>query len=412
MEIFNPYHFEFEAQELPQKLRQASQEMSTGYWRFEFPNQAQLNGANQWYLGLLQGRVIFSGNQLCSGKNFLGILQRYIPHLCNLDIQKIHLSSEDQLISLEQEIKLTLLPDLLNQLELLNSTNFKEIEAALCLNTLEDFDVYLFNYSGKAQFSPLSQQDNQIPIFGCDIKDLLNKAKERKVCWQRLAVSSEAMEGIPILNTEAVESSNLSIEQRKRLRALMSNGKTLNEIAIELAKDSLEIAKFFTQLINGGLVHLQSLVDTPAVDIVIVDDSPILLKQFENLVTHWGYTVQLFNNPVIALKSLAFAKPSVIFLDINMPDISGFDLIKQIRRQPAFSEVPLVILTAEKTLSNNWRARWSGCRFLSKPLATNEIPEFRLELELLLAELIPLKGNPLKFNTVQPTTNQSQLFSF
>jgi DNA-binding response OmpR family regulator len=104
--------------------------------------------------------------------------------------------------------------------------------------------------------------------------------------------------------------------------------------------------------------------------------------------------VRAFNNPSIALQTLSSSNPAVIFLDINMPEISGFDLIKQIRRQPALSTVPLVMLTAEKTLSNNWRSRLSGCRFLSKPLTVDEIPHFQMELRMLLAEFIPLYQYP------------------
>ncbi|MCG8362671.1 MAG: hypothetical protein MJA27_04965, partial [Pseudanabaenales cyanobacterium] len=42
------------------------------------------------------------------------------------------------------------------------------------------------------------------------------------------------------------------------------------------------------------------------------------------------------------------------------------------------------------TLSNNWRAQWSGCQFLTKPLTPKEVPDFQVELRMLLEELAPL----------------------
>ena len=74
----------------------------------------------------------------------------------------------------------------------------------------------------------------------------------------------------------------------------------------------------------------------------------------------------------------------LFFIDVNMPGLSGFDLLKQIRRQPKLVNIPLIILTSERTLSNNWRAQQSGCQFLSKPLSPEDIPQFKRKLRLLI----------------------------
>ena len=81
-------------------------------------------------------------------------------------------------------------------------------------------------------------------------------------------------------------------------------------------------------------------------------------------------------------------EPSVIFIDINMPEISGFELVKQIRKQPQLAAIPLVILTGEQKLSNRWRAQWSGCEFLTKPLASGDVSDFQARLEELLINLV------------------------
>ncbi|NJP10021.1 MAG: response regulator [Leptolyngbyaceae cyanobacterium RU_5_1] len=227
--------------------------------------------------------------------------------------------------------------------------------------------------------------------LGFELKDLLIQTKERQAWWQRLHAQIPSMESVPVLNTEALKFSNLRAEQKQRLQAMMSGSKTLNEIASALAQDSLEIAKIFAKLINEQLVTLAPPIAKATSEIVVVDDSPLLLKQFENLVANWGYQVQLFHDPSLALHTVTHSNPAVIFLDINMPDITGFDLVKQIRRQSHLTSVPIIMLTAEKTLTNNWRARWSGCRFLSKPLTPDEVPAFQMELRMLLAGLIPLE---------------------
>jgi CheY-like chemotaxis protein len=124
-----------------------------------------------------------------------------------------------------------------------------------------------------------------------------------------------------------------------------------------------------------------------------VDDSTLLIKQFQNLVTRWGYQVKFSSDALNAVQSLLAAEPAVIFLDINMPGASGFELIKQIRRQNQLATIPVVLLTAERSVSNQWRAQWASCKFLAKPRTPEEVPTFRAELQALLQELVPASGN-------------------
>jgi CheY-like chemotaxis protein len=62
--------------------------------------------------------------------------------------------------------------------------------------------------------------------------------------------------------------------------------------------------------------------------------------------------------------------------------------VKQIRQQPQIASTPLVILTGEQKLSNRWRAQWSGCDFLTKPLSNADIGEFQAQLQELLQRLV------------------------
>lgn len=122
--------------------------------------------------------------------------------------------------------------------------------------------------------------------------------------------------------------------------------------------------------------------------VMIVDDSPVLLKQFGSLLTSWGYQLSLVSDSVNATKQILSEKPNIVFMDINMPNLNGFDLIKQIRRQPSLASIPLVLVTSENTITNNFRAKWANCRFLSKPHTTNDIQEFREQVRTILQDLL------------------------
>lgn len=390
MKLLESYSFQFQAQELPQKLSQVSQEILTGYLLLEFPTLGGTNSINPWYLGLSQGQVIFSGNQQLSWQVLLRIFQRYVARLQNTDVRRTIQGLEQRFLQEKHKIQSVLLLELLHELQQMSSITIEELRAALRLKILSDFDTYLFNYPGQAQFLPSTQLDIQTPLLGFDIEDLLSQAQERKSFWYKLQPTIPSMESVPILNLEVVESNNLTPTQKQWLKTLTSAERSLNEIAWSLAQDSLEIAKLFANLIGKRLVSLKSSTVTCTPEFFVVDDSPLILKQFETLVTSWGYSVRSFHGPTAVLQALEDSNPTAFFLDINMPGITGFDLVKQIRRRPQFVSVPIIMLTAEQTLTNNWRARWTGCQFLSKPLAPNDVQRFKKELRLLLAELLPL----------------------
>lgn len=207
------------------------------------------------------------------------------------------------------------------------------------------------------------------------------------------------MQGIPLLQLKAVENSSLKEEQKQQLKKLTQRGKTLDGIACDLARDSLEVAKMFAKLVHQGFVSIElpscAINQAVAPEIFIVDDSPVLLHEFRKLLTQWGYQVNCCNQAEVAVQQILKSKPVAVFLDINMPGLSGFDLIKEIRRQPPLASLPLVLLTAENSLANQWRAKWGSCEFLGKPRTTEEVANFHTELQTLLQKIVQLDTQTL-----------------
>jgi CheY-like chemotaxis protein len=129
--------------------------------------------------------------------------------------------------------------------------------------------------------------------------------------------------------------------------------------------------------------------------VFVVDDSPVLLRQFRDLLTSWGYQVNLTDDATNATQMILTHNPSVVFLDINMPGLNGFELIKQIRRQPSLATTPLVMVTAENSMTNSFRAKWASCKFIAKPRTSEDTDSFREQLRSLLREVAPLPSDVL-----------------
>ncbi|MBE9166598.1 response regulator [Pleurocapsales cyanobacterium LEGE 06147] len=390
--------FSFRAEELPQKLSQISQEKYTGHWQFTLTDRHRVTNLQLRYLTIVEGQIVFSGTEQLSWSACFKTLRRYLPLLRKSSSQQLLLSLEQELNSRDLEG----LGKMLAKMEKKNLLTRQDLVRVLQLQILSDFDNYLFTSSGEAESIANPQLVVPAIITRFKVDEMIALARQRRKSWRFLQTLIPSMESIPRLNPEAIANSSLNIKQKQGLEKLTNRGKTLNQIAYELAKDRLDTAKLFANFIHQGLVFLEISsgnneraiasgnypINKP--EVFIVDDSPVLVRQFENLVKKWGYKINSSMNPLNAVEQMLSSQPAIIFLDINMPEQSGFELIKQIRRQPQLASIPLVVLTAEQSLSNKYRAKWANSLFLAKPNTPEEIPQFQTDLRTLLLENAPI----------------------
>lgn len=384
--------FLFNAENLAQKIEQESDSSLTGYWHHQFEDTENPLIHHNWYLGLLEGRVVFSDQQPLSLNSLLEIIERYSLRLRNGPPQEIIQSIRQRNGSDIQYRQSDMVPVLLKTLYESKLANPDEIGHAVRLKILEDLDRILFNCAGRAQFRAEVELPMQTPVLGFALSGLLIEAQRRKLIWDQVKLLIPSLKSGLAIDEDALQAMGLAPQQERYLRTLMAQGNNLEAIATALAQDTLETAKGLAKLVQKGLLKVQKSLQQAHSEILIIDDSPIILQQFRALVSHWGYQVRSHADPTTALHVMLETSPAIVFLDINMPEISGFDLLKQIRRYPQIAATPLVMLTAERTLSNNWRAQWSGCQFLSKPLSSAEISQFKAELRTLLESMVPLKS--------------------
>lgn len=405
--------FSFRACELTEQLKRAFDETLTGYWQIEL---VKVNGAIEaskasdgklWYLAVVQGRVVCSGREKLSWASFLETLKSYTSRLQTTQSKQALRQLQQELSAKETPLVSKMIVEMAN----MKLVSHDDVMKALRLKILSDLDEYLFDYAGQAEFIPEPELLINAPMRGFELSGLLTEAISRQMQWKQLRAYVPSMDSTLVLKSEAVEASNISAAQKQQLQNLVKQGRTLQAIAYHMGQDPLSVAKTFANLINKGLVEVEPKTETAKTnlqpEIFLVDDSPILVEQFRHLVTNWGYQVNYSNNALTAVQTMLASKPAAIFLDINMPGASGFDLIKQIRRQPQLSSLPLVLLTAEKTVSNQWRAQWANCKFLAKPRTSAEVPVFRTELRQMLEEMAPITNTQPSTVNTQPLTVSS-----
>ena len=109
--------------------------------------------------------------------------------------------------------------------------------------------------------------------------------------------------------------------------------------------------------------------------IMIIDDEPINIDVVQAFLEDEDYfnfiTVE---DSTRAMKVLEEARPDLLLLDLLMPEVSGFDILKAARAHPKFKFLPIIILTASTDTRNKLKALDLGATdFLSKPLDSSEL---------------------------------------
>jgi two-component system, chemotaxis family, response regulator PixG len=184
----------------------------------------------------------------------------------------------------------------------------------------------------------------------------------------------------------------------QNLVQVITGKRTLREIAAEINEDLLLLTRSLTRYIQTGIIELLDLPDlkspqigskflpdppkitvkppkpAPAKLVTCIDDSTQVCEMMREIVTKAGYRFISIQDATQALPRLLENKPDLIFLDLMMPKINGYEICGQIKRISSFSQTPVIILTQKDGLLDRVRAKVVGSsEFISKPISQTAI---------------------------------------
>ncbi|MBD2303976.1 response regulator [Chroococcidiopsis sp. FACHB-1243] len=223
-----------------------------------------------------------------------------------------------------------------------------------------------------------------------DVEQALAIAYQQLHSWQHANLEHISPNKAPTLKQPELLQQKTSATTYRQLTALLDGRRTLRDLAVLMKRQVLELSYTLLPYLQDDMVELADIPDLPmpaAEEIVLeppvtpialkptiacIDDSPLVCEVMRNIITDAGYQFIDIQDPLRALAILLSQKPDMIFLDLIMPKLNGYEICTRIRRINAFRDTPIVILSGN--LIDRVRAMVVGASdCLDKPVQADAV---------------------------------------
>jgi two-component system cell cycle response regulator DivK len=110
--------------------------------------------------------------------------------------------------------------------------------------------------------------------------------------------------------------------------------------------------------------------------ILYIEDDPGNRMLVRRILEAEGFSIMEATDGPAGLEIAAQTHPDLILLDINLPEIDGYDLAKRFRDTPGLQQVPILAITANVMKGDRERTLEAGCDgYIQKPIDVDQLPE-------------------------------------
>ncbi|NJN74270.1 MAG: response regulator [Limnothrix sp. RL_2_0] len=219
-------------------------------------------------------------------------------------------------------------------------------------------------------------------VLSLSLKSMLNSLREKISNAARLR---EAI-GSPFQRLQLLEMSqdiskpDLDIENCisfEGLNANLAKKCTLYELSLQTNQTPLTFGNLIKPMVQAGNIKVLSYsvkTDQPKPLIACIDDSKVTQKIVRMTLEASGFQVIGITDPAQALSTFVQQRPDVILMDINMPDINGYELCRMFNQSNMLKSIPVIMLTGRDGFLDRMRARMVGSSdYIAKPFRPEEL---------------------------------------
>ncbi|TPG05357.1 response regulator [Rhodanobacter glycinis] len=122
---------------------------------------------------------------------------------------------------------------------------------------------------------------------------------------------------------------------------------------------------------QGSVPHVQA---TLGARMLVVDDSPTICAVLGKMLGHEGYAVSRANDGDNAIQLARDEQPALIFLDIVLPGMNGFAVLRALRHDPLTRHIPIMMISGNQQATEQFYVqRFGADDFMKKPFGRDEV---------------------------------------
>ncbi|HLO86926.1 MAG TPA: response regulator [Nostocaceae cyanobacterium] len=255
----------------------------------------------------------------------------------------------------------------------------------------------LFDLAQNLNFGSVKFERNQeIVLEGLEASTTANiflkQMQESWQNWTAAGLGKFSPNSAPVLRKPEQLKQQVSPTVYKNFENLAKGKYSLWDIAAKMKQNILPVTHSLLPYIHQGITELIEIPDLPLPVtqapnknlnsdqnsntplVVCVDDSPQICKILEQIITSQGMRFMSIQDPVSALPTLIQTKPDLIFLDLIMPVVNGYEICAQLRRSTLFADTPIMILTSSDGVFDRVRSKVFGAtEFITKPVEVEKV---------------------------------------
>lgn len=108
--------------------------------------------------------------------------------------------------------------------------------------------------------------------------------------------------------------------------------------------------------------------------VLLIEDEPNIIEAISFILSRDGWTVHTHADGETANERLKSTPPDVVILDVMLPGRSGYDILRDLRADPATAGIPVLMLTARgQTRDRELAEKLGASRFMVKPFSNAEV---------------------------------------
>ncbi len=311
------------------------------------------SGSVSWSIYLEQGKLIYASDSVDPFERLdrhLRRLSRQIPTLVSAVRVQVRLIFESDLESQSSQN-----PDYQAVCWLVNQQYLTASQAA---NLIEDLaeEVIVSLLAVKEGSYQLIEQDQleELPKFcRLDLRTIVERCHEQ------------------LRRQQTIQSTTVTSEQRTD--SVSQNGAPTKLELVQKPTPQSSTTPPTTKANPTGSFQGKQLTKS-TYTIACIDDSPTVLNAINSFLDDKSFSVVMINDPVRALMQVVRIKPDLILLDVEMPNLDGYELCSLLRKHSLFKNTPIVMVTGNTGFLDRAKAklvRASG--YLTKPFNQSEL---------------------------------------